>query len=66
MSTQVLAFDGTLQGLAEEIERVQKTMPHSVLFVHNPAGDILNRLRLRGKMLSDGSFVWDVELFGAR
>jgi hypothetical protein len=60
---EVLPFDGTMTALIDQLNLVQATMPRCPAFVLDSTGEILNGLRITVKSLSDGSHVWDVELF---
>ncbi len=61
--TEVLNFDGTVSGLLDQLTLLQAAMPKTVAFVDNPAGGQFNAIRVTSKTLTDGSNVWDVELF---
>lgn len=62
---EILAFDGTLQGLADQLDLLKATMPKCPAFVCDSTGEIMNRVRVNVKRLTDGSHVWDVDLFHA-
>ena len=62
---EILAFDGTLQELANQFDLLKSTMPKCPAFVCDSTGEIMNRVRVNSKRLTDGSYVWDVDLFHA-
>jgi hypothetical protein len=62
---EILSFDGTVEELSGVLETLKLTMPKGAAFVHNATGEIVNRVSVEVKRLSDGSFVWDVELYAA-
>ena len=61
-TTEVIAFDGTLQGLCDQLDLLRATMPKCPAFILDAGGETLNRLRVHVKKLTDGSEVWDVSL----
>lgn len=63
--TEVLAFDGTLDGLIDQLSLIKGAMPKCPAFVEDHEGESLNRVRIHSKILMDGSIVWDIELFTA-
>lgn len=62
-NNEILAFDGTVQGLVDQLDLLQATMPHGAAFVFNPTGDILNRVKVIVNELTDGSHTWDIEIY---
>ena len=62
-NNEVLIFDGTVQGLADQLDLLKATMQRSVAFVQNSNGQVLNKVRVSTQTMSDGCRVWDITLF---
>ena len=60
---EVLAFDGTVQGLYDQLGLVLATMPRCRAYVLDAEYELLNGLKITVKPLWDRRLVWDIELF---
>lgn len=63
-NNEILPFDGTLDGLIDTLQLLKATMPKHPAFVLNRGGGTVNRVRVTTKTLTDGSQVWDAEVYG--